>query len=399
MMQIIELTEEEDLEVSSNELPEELALVLYHKFGGKVNIDFPSPVRENYRLRSSGYVGQILLSPDYLIAIHPKTPVNNLFRMLEYAYDLQSFEFLAGVTTTDSVHDIFERLASILARRILDRTRRGLYHSYLEHEDSLNYIRGRILIPQTIRAHLSGSANVVCEHEHFTADLDDNRILAWTLYRLSRFHFDRAEVRQQVRQAFHALSSFVSVKHLSAKDCIGRLYNKLNSDYRPIHGLCRFFLEHSGPGLKVGEYDALPFLVHMPTLYEAFVDTWLRTHIPEEYAVVSQYHAPISENGKLRFRIDLVLRHRATDTVFAVMDTKYKRVKAPAESDMQQIVAYATRMKTQKAFLIYPSEHTDKAEYPVGDISVFIINFDIGNDLEQAGEVFIDELLDLANGN
>ena len=50
-----------------------------------------------------------------------------------------------------------------------------------------------------------------------------------------------------------------------------RLYHRLNQDYQPMHGLCRFFLEHSGPTHQDGDSAMIPFVVHMPALFEKFV--------------------------------------------------------------------------------------------------------------------------------
>jgi 5-methylcytosine-specific restriction endonuclease McrBC regulatory subunit McrC len=54
----------------------------------------------------------------------------------------------------------------------------------------------------------------------------------------------------------------------------------------------------------------------------------------------------------------------------AVLDTKYKRNHSPEESDIQQIVAYAVRMNTKNAFLIYPSTTTKSVALHVGDVCV-----------------------------
>jgi 5-methylcytosine-specific restriction enzyme subunit McrC len=44
-----------------------------------------------YGLRSRGWVGQIPIGDDLLVRISPKVPIDNLFRMLEVAYNLRSF--------------------------------------------------------------------------------------------------------------------------------------------------------------------------------------------------------------------------------------------------------------------------------------------------------------------
>ncbi|NQE52189.1 hypothetical protein C5S29_01250, partial [ANME-1 cluster archaeon GoMg3.2] len=240
---VIELEEEIARSIPSTEFDEETALALYH--GSHIEVDFPSPLNDQcYVLRSQGYVGQIPVPEDILIRISPKVPIHNLFRMLEYAYDLKSFLLLEGMSTVDSLDDLFENLAAILAKRVLDRARKGLYCDYIIDEKSLPYLRGQIKVMPSLRAAMRGSTRLECEYEEHTPNVDDNRILVWTLYQLPRFRLKREDVRHHVRQAYRALASAVDVKSLEPRVCINRFYHRLNDDYRPMHGLCRFFLEH-----------------------------------------------------------------------------------------------------------------------------------------------------------
>jgi len=72
-------------------------------------------------------VGHIPVGDDLLVRILPKVPISNLFGMLEVAYNLRSFRILDGEIGIESIEDLYERIVSILARRVLDRARKGLY--------------------------------------------------------------------------------------------------------------------------------------------------------------------------------------------------------------------------------------------------------------------------------
>ena len=50
--------------------------------------------------------------------------------MLEWAYNLGSFDLFDGEIQSDSLDDIYQMLAKILAKRVLDRGRKGLYREY-----------------------------------------------------------------------------------------------------------------------------------------------------------------------------------------------------------------------------------------------------------------------------
>ena len=129
--------------------------------------------------------------------------------MLEYAYRLDAI-FLEGTIDADSLEEYYERLANILARRILDRTRRGLYRTYLGDEDRLPYVRGRLDVPRTASTPWKVSPH--CRFEENTADIDDNQILAWTMFSVTRSGICSERVLPSVRRAYRGLLGMVSPK-------------------------------------------------------------------------------------------------------------------------------------------------------------------------------------------
>jgi 5-methylcytosine-specific restriction endonuclease McrBC regulatory subunit McrC len=110
-----------------------------------------------------------------------------------------------------------------------------------------------------------------------------------------------------------------------------------------------------------------------------------------KYRVQSQYSVELGRSG-FDFIIDLVIKEIASGEVKFVMDTKYERRHEPLLSEIQQIVAYAVRMETASGFLIYPSRLTKPFSIPVGDITAKSLVFDLSEDIEKAGNTFIQEI-------
>ena len=294
---VIECREETDNYFARSELDESEAEALFRRYQSCFEIEYPSPITASrYRIRSKGYVGTFPVGDDLILRVTPKLPVSSIFQMLEYAYDLESFQLLEGAAQLASVDELYETLALILARRVLDRTRRGLQKDYIQLTDDLPCVRGRLLFRETLRQSLTGNPRLLCEFDHHTPELEDNHILAWTLHRMRVLPFRRDEVASAVRKADRALQMTVNLKRVSAERCIGRFYHALNHDYGPMHALCRFFLEQCGPRLESGERDMLPFSLYMPGLFEAFVARWLSKNLPARYALEAQYHAICSES-------------------------------------------------------------------------------------------------------
>jgi 5-methylcytosine-specific restriction enzyme subunit McrC len=386
----IVLTEERDCFFPEAELEEEVALALISD--GRFEVDWPNPANgKQYRIRSKGWVGHFPAG-NASVVVRPKVPIQNIFGMLELAYDLKSLQLFDGLTSVDGLEDIFERVASILAQRVLDRAKKGLYRAYIEHEENLPFRRGRIQVPQSVHNLALGKPQLACVFSEQTVDLFDNRILLWGLFVASRA-CRRKEVKDRVRLAYRALHGYVSLVPVDGVECLSRSYSRLNADYAVLHSLCRFIIDHAGPTLASGQHLFVPFCVDMPRLFEVFVARWLDHNLPPHLMVRPQVISRLKSNLPLRFEMDLVLYSRASMIKLMVLDTKYKSQEMPKEADIQQMVAYAVEAGVGKAVLVYPKAWPINATADVGDVTVVTGCYDISKDLAQSGSEFVEYIL------
>jgi 5-methylcytosine-specific restriction enzyme subunit McrC len=167
---LLELDEEEPRTLLEEELDIETVKTLQRDHKQKISYDY-SFCDKTHTIRSNGYVGYIPLNEKYTLKIKPKVPVSNVFRMLEYAYKLESFELLKGLTNIESVEDFFENFVNILAKRVLERNRKGLYSDYVERSDVIPCLRGRMRILPTTVSMLRGAIAPTCDFEEHTSDL------------------------------------------------------------------------------------------------------------------------------------------------------------------------------------------------------------------------------------
>ena len=135
----------------------------------------------------------------------------------------------------------------------------------------------------------------------------------------------------------------------------------------------------------------------MPHLFENFVAEWLKQHSPEHISVIDQHKVNLNPDGSLSFRIDIVIRDTLTNKTLCVLDTKYKINENPNESDIAQITAYAAEQKCTQGFLIYPSSKVTQTSAFLGDIKINTIIFDISKNINDAGNEFLNSLLDKIN--
>lgn len=234
---------------------------------------------------------------------------------------------------------------------------------------------------------------VDCDFDEHTADLKENQIPAWTLWRATRTGLCGEPVLQSVRKVLRAMLSVVSLIPTTSHDCVLRRYHRLNEDYRPIHALCRLILENVGPSHEIGQHQMLPFIVNMSHLFELFVAEWLIANIDPKYTCQPQERVQLGDSGDLVFRIDIVVCDTATMRPLCVVDTKYKIPDKPSQADINQAVTYATLKGCSEAVLVYPKRLDRPVDVQIGHIHVRSLTFAIDGDLDYEGRRFVIELL------
>lgn len=388
--QTITLTEYQTHTLPSAAFPETAAKILLQHYSNQINIEFPTP-KTNYQwqFRAQGWVGHIPLTPDIGLAIQPKVPLDNLFRMLEIAYQID-LKLLEGDVQAGSLTEFYERLANILAQRVLLRARQGLHRAYIPQQERLPAVRGRLDLRQTLQK--PWNSRLPCDYQDHTADIPDNQILGWTFGRIIHSHLCSPRTLPTIRRAYRTLQGTVSQTPFNAADCINRLYHRLNDDYRPMHGLCRFFLEQSGPSHHLGDRVMVPFLVDMAALYEKFVAQWLRQNLPPHLALSAQEHIDVDPSGRLQIIIDLVITDKNTGQTLFVLDTKYKAPEKAANQDFNQIFVYARVKNSPQALLIYPTRLPTPLNFHLDNIHIRSATFSLEGDLDENGRALLSTL-------
>ncbi|CAD0231693.1 McrC family protein [Planktothrix agardhii] len=399
-MKIIELIEYQHKSFKPEELEEAIADLIYHKYSKDskyIYIEYPSPkTHKQYKLTAKSYVGFIPLTPDVQIFLKPKVPIANLFRMLEYTYDLKSFQLLDGSVHCETIPEFYNRLANILTQKILAQSRKGFYRTYVKNTELLPYVRGKVDFKYQFKH--PGTVKLNCEYNQYTADIEDNQILLWTLYIIGRSGLCSEQLSATVRKAYHTLQGLATQRPFKGDDCINRSYNRLNQDYQTLHSLCRFFLDNCGVAHQVGNYQMFPFLVRTDILYEKFVYAWLKSHLTANFEIKDQESVNFCKI--IESKIDLVIYDKNTKKVIFILDTKYKIPDSkPSNQDIYQAIAYATLKNSQNAILVYPKPLNQPLNglFPNSSIRLQSLTFSLEDDLEQSGQRFLKALLNQYN--
>jgi len=378
--------------LQSSELAIDTGTWIWQHFGKLIDVQFPAPPTGNrWKLVSKGWVGQIPLPGGDRLILQPRVDLYTLAVMLSYAYDLPSLTFLSGLVGVTDVEGLYDALAALLAKQVLVRTRKGLLREYREAHEVLPYVRGRFDVCR--KATSPWEVTFACRFDDHSAENKANQILCWTLHTILRQGVLQARTRRLVRQALLQLKGTVSLVPKTAEDCLEHTYDRLSEDYRPMHALCRFFLDSRGPGHDDGHQQMVPFLVNMPRLFERFVAVWMERHLPRGLRVKSQKQLKLGESDDLSFFVDLVVEEVATGRPVCLLDTKYKIAAKPSPADVLQVIAYAQLIGCPEAVLLYPVELKPHLDERSGNVHVRSLRFALDGDLDVSGTHFLNALL------
>jgi len=386
-MSVFPLQEYGSVSVHKELVSYELREKLQRDYKKELNIELiPNKEGDQWKFTAKGWVGYIQVTENFALFIEPKVPIKNILAMLEYTPEFRGVTFLESLVSCDTLQDFLNRLADLLANQVLERSRKGLHRGYVQKNESLTHVRGRIDITKAIQK--PWEIKMPCQYQENTLDIEDNQIITYTLHRILRSGLCEDKTQSNIRKAFRALHGCVTLRPFVASDCCNRQYSRLNRDYQNLHLLCQFFLSHAAPSHKQGDNSSFGFLVNMAKLYEDFVAAWLQKNLPLHLRLVKQYSIPIG----LDCSIDLVIEDIQTGECKFVLDTKYKASETVDRNDFHQVRSYAEAMKCRDGILIYPKELTKSLDTHEQSIRLRSLTFALDDDLDRCGNQFLKQL-------
>lgn len=343
-------------------------------------------------LSPGSVVGVVQLSDGSVVRFKPKTPIGNLFAMWQIAHDSEMKLDWTTSTGVDSIEDLYDKLAATFVTRIHRRITLGLHRTYERREGPLPALRGRVDIRRNVVR--PWDTRIHCAFEEHEQDNRLNQLLLWALYVILRSAALQSEhTRRRVVAVFRLLAGSVSLVHYRPPDYTSVVYTRLTNVYEPLHAMARFFVDHASPALPGSALaKAVPFWIYMPKLFESFVASWLRAHLPSEYELREQSHLTLKntdtrQHASYELIPDIVIYRTQPDRrAVAILDTKYKVAGAATQDDIEQVYVYAAEFDAPEAWLVYPvplEKHVDLTTRQ--SVRIRSVHFDLTGDLDAAG--------------
>lgn len=302
-----------------------------------------------YVIKASSFVGRVEV-PGLSLRIAPKVSIGHVMLMIRP-------DRLAAGLGSDHVgydeDDLADAVAALFQRSVADALARGMRRTYVEHEDRLVAVRGRIDLPRQLRAAMP--LPVACRFDEYSLDTPHNRLIKAALRRVVRLDGVTDRTRSALLRTLQWFGE-VADRPPHVETLMRRGFGRLDLHYEAPCRLAALILDSTAIGDQVGQSAANAFLVDMNKVFEEFVEDRLRRVLGPSLTVTAQYRTHLDIGGRVPIRPDLVL----TDSgrIVLVADVKYKEPddEVGKEQDLYQVVAYATALGVDQAALIYAAD-------------------------------------------
>lgn len=208
--------------------------------------------------------------------------------MLSYAFTVLNqgeYEDIA-VEEFENIHDLF---AAILSKGIGRQLKQGLYREYLNREEDITVVRGKIDIAGTIKNQLARKRAATCEYDELSENNLMNQIIKTAVMLLIGCKRVKQEYKDDLKKEMLFFSS-IDTLDPSAIRWSSIRFQRNNSTYRMLIGLCQLIIEGMLLTTNSGEYRLRSFINErqMERLYEKFILEYYAKECPQVKAVASQ---------------------------------------------------------------------------------------------------------------
>jgi len=374
------------------------------------------------QIKTKNYVGVIETSRGLTLEILPKiffnysdedynTELLNTKKVfLKMLSKLKNSPFLnisSAHLKTSSSFPLLEVFIENYIKEIKKIIRGGLKSQYVDKQENLNFLKGKIVNSLNIKHNHSNKAKFFCAYDEFSDNMVYNQLIKSTLLKLNRIsksHYNRTSILQllhhfdPVKESMDFISDFRKVSGS----------NRLFLNYEQAISWSEVFLMNKSFTNFSGNSNNMAILFPMERIFEDYVGHLMKTYADgheiktqdKSYYLVSNH----KDKNKFRLKPDIVATNEINNEQI-IFDTKWKLLDVSKEkknynisqSDMYQLYAYGKKYdlknglsKEPKLVLLYPSN--PDFQKPLedfiyeGELVLSVLPFNLKNSLSKIDE-------------
>ena len=298
-----------------------------------------------------------------------KVPIKNIFYMLSYVWDDINL-FKHGMIGVDDDFSSADLMADLFIYYSSKYTKRGIIHEYLECENEIRGIKGRINFEQTLNNLSIHNGKLVCNYDEYIIDNRINQIIKSVALVLFKSKGISASRRIKLNHILHQFSE-VSIIELN-QDTFQIKFNKNNLHSKHLINACLFIFNHRTLSTNQETFEFQEVYDNeneFALLFEKFVYQFLKLRVSKD--IIYQKNLNWNLDGYdshwlPKMKMDIFFDN---DNDIYIIDTKYSKHFYSTQifdtsiseklitGHLYQINAYLTNFQTSKnkiGILVYP---------------------------------------------
>lgn len=343
------------------------------------------------------FVGVVQIG-DRLLEILPKiepeagdvsvpTIRHNLLSMLLIANDLAVWEADKTHLGDSASSNWLDILISLFCHSLTQQIRKGMARRYRTDEDDLHVVRGRLLLDEQLRRNSINRERLAVEFDELDENHAVNQIFKLALTRMLRVA-QTWRVQQEVRELLMPFQD-VTLREYHPSWVSRVSLDRLTRRFEFCLGLARLFLNGLSPDFSQGRHNSFALLFDMNELFEKYIGKLLRRVTPHYGLELKLQHArhyllrDDKDPGANLFQIKPDIVIFSGENAVCIADTKWKRLSSTetklgiSQSDVYQMLTYASRYDCHHLLLLYPFHRLDGASRPLQERFSYQGNGDI----------------------
>ena len=366
---------------------------------------------DSIRISTAGYVG-VQQFEKFTLNVKPKfdTFERSFGKLMDFTNDVEHKEFEESIEFQEQHNHPIEPVIRTFASSVEKLIKNGIYKSYVQNQDDLSFLRGKLIMKQQILNDVRFNMKFNCEFDEFTSNNLENQIIRYTLERCM-FIAKFPSTKKSIRKLIHQLDSQIELKrNMGMDDFRNIVYTRLNTRYKHPHELAKLIIQNVG--FKNFNYQktksVTPFFIQMWKVWERFLEKLFSDYYDDSITIKKNgfdawkiretYHSIYPD-------IEIYKNHK----LVAIADAKYMHQLEIGGKEMYQIAFYINHLKFSTGYAILPYENTQDydIEVPLQDISIKVRHIPIDeyldilyskksqNDIKKEMSVKIKELIPL----
>lgn len=247
--------------------------------------------------------------------------------MLSYAFMSlhQSDDDRIVAEEFDNIHNLF---AAILSKGIGRQLKQGLYRTYLDRNEDLSLVRGKILLPGTIKNKIVKKQRFSCEFDELSENNPLNQILKTVVMILLRTRDVDVCYKNELKKEMLFFQAVDEINPFSIK-WSSIHFQRNNLSYRMLLSICELIIEGMLLTTDDGGYQLASFIddQYMSRLFEKFIlEYYIREH-PGLKVSSAQIHWALDDDMSTllpTMQSDIMLESKSGDTdIVLIIDAKF----------------------------------------------------------------------------